>query len=740
MATIDDRRARLLAAALAYPKLGWRVFPVHSWRDSSCSCGKADCDRPAKHPRTIHGLKDATTDEKKIRAWWKKWPDANIGIATGAESGIFVIDIDPHHGGDESLADLERRCGKLPDTVESVTGRLGRHSVFTHPRGGVHIRTIVGLAPGIDVRGDGGYIVAPPSIHASGREYVWELSSRPDEISIAPAPDWLIATTRADIAPRGGSEDGKEPVPIPSGKRNATLTSLGGSMRARGMTRRAITAALVAENATRCDPPLADAEVKTIAASVSRYPANTPSGAAGADVFHMTDLGNAHRLVSRHGADLRYCHAWKTWFVWNGRQWARDETGEIVRRAKETIRALFAAAFIKVNADRRDDLVKHALASEKADRIRAMITLAQSEINVPVVPADLDADPWALNCLNGTIDLRTGLLRQHARADLITRIAPVEYDPAATLDVWERFLDDATGNDQALREFIQRATGYSMTGDTSEEVLFLVLGPGATGKSTFLEAIKAVLGDYARTADFETFLKRRDAGGPRNDVARLAGARFVVSIEVDEGKRLAEGLVKMLTGGDKVAARFLYQESFEFDPNFKLWLAANHAPLVRDDDDALWRRILRIPFDHVVPKPQRDPRLKATLKDPSIAGPAILAWLVQGCLAWQRDGLGVPPAVEKATADYRAEMDPITDFLADRCVVESGASVRADELQKAYQEWVRDGGAGRPLNSKRFAARLEDHGFERGRDKLGRFWTGVRLQQNARDGGSGVAM
>jgi putative DNA primase/helicase len=257
-------------------------------------------------------------------------------------------------------------------------------------------------------------------------------------------------------------------------------------------------------------------------------------------------------------------------------------------------------------------------------------------------------------------------------------------------------------------------------------VLFMVLGPGATGKSTFLEAIKAVLGGYARTADFETFLKRRDAGGPRNDIARLAGARLVVSIEVDEGKRLAEGLVKMITGGDKVSARFLYQESFEFDPTFKLWLAANHAPIVRDDDDALWRRILRVPFDHVVPKAERDPTVKARLKNPATAGPAILAWLVRGCLAWQREGLGVPPAVESATAAYREEMDLIADFLADRCEVDSGATVRAEELQRTYQEWARAVGS-HALGAKRFAAALENHGFEPQRDKRGRFWVGLRI-------------
>jgi putative DNA primase/helicase len=292
--------------------------------------------------------------------------------------------------------------------------------------------------------------------------------------------------------------------------------------------------------------------------------------------------------------------------------------------AKCIARALYEEAAEIGDDDERKACAQFARKCESTDRKKAALVSAQSEPGIPVAPEQFDADPFLLNCVNGTVDLRTGELQPHRRADLITRLCPVQYDPAAHSPLWDRFLEEATGANREVGQFLQRAVGYSLTGATSQEVLFFVHGPGGSGKSTFPEAIKAVLGEYGKSADFETFISRRDGGAIRNDVAELAGRRFVVSIEVDEGKKLAEGLVKLLTGGDTVRARFLYQEAFDYVPQFKLWLAANHAPKVRHDDSAMWRRILRIPFDQVVPKEKRDPSLKARLKDVNESGPAVL--------------------------------------------------------------------------------------------------------------------
>lgn len=320
----------------------------------------------------------------------------------------------------------------------------------------------------------------------------------------------------------------------------------------------------------------------------------------------------------------------------------RDDTGELIRFAKRTARTIYHDAANCGDDQERKRIVAWARASESEPRLNAMVKLAGSEQAVVVRAGELDADPYLLNCANGTIDLRTGELRPHDPADLISKIAPVAYDPEARSDRWESFLERVTGNDHDLAAFVQRLAGYTITGTTDEEVLGFVHGPGATGKTTTVESIKAALGDYASTADFETFLQRRGDAGIRNDIARLAGARMVVSVEVEDGKRLAEGLIKQLTGGDKIAARFLHREFFEFEPQFTLWLVANTRPRAHASDDALWRRIVQVPFTVVIPEPERDPELKRALRTDPAEQTAILAWLVQGCLEWQRRGLDVP--------------------------------------------------------------------------------------------------
>ena len=262
--------SRQLLAALSYAEnLLWAVFPCHNVDAAGCcSCGRRDCDSPGKHPHTSHGLQDATKDPEQIRTWWKRWPDANIGVPTGAVSGFDVLDIDPRHGGNESLEELEREHGKLPETVEAITGGGGRHILFKH-KGGV--RNSAGRLPGLDVRGEGGYIIVAPSTHASGQAYAWELSSRPDEVELAEWPDRSLDALKisdsnlCSPAPPVGDR-------IIKGQRNEVLTSLAGTMRRREMSEYEIVAALLVANERRCDPPLPDEEVQRIAASVMRYP------------------------------------------------------------------------------------------------------------------------------------------------------------------------------------------------------------------------------------------------------------------------------------------------------------------------------------------------------------------------------------------------------------------------------------------------------------------------------------
>lgn len=728
-----NQKNEMLQAALELAcNHGWPVIPLHSVKDGKCTCRLKDkCENKGKHPRVKDWGNKASTSERVIVDWWRRWPDANIGIPTGAISGLVVLDIDPRHGGDDSLYELEQKHGPLPNTAEAVTGSGGRHFYFKHP--GRTVRNKAGLdgLPGLDIRGDGGFVVAPPSLHESGRRYEWEGSAHPEDTPRENLPPWLsgLVTDRAAEVKRAA------PVgeTIKDGERNATLISLAGSMRYRGFSEDAIYKALQIENQGKCKPPLPDHEVEGIAKSAGKY---TPKRVKGKEGLLGTELENAERLVSLHGADLRYCHPWGSWLVWDGRRWKRDATAEARRRAVDTVRHIYGEAEAADTEKERKALSGWARRSESDRQIKAMMNLTTAGAEIVVLPEQLDTDPWLLNCLNGTIDLRTGELREHKRENLITKVAPVEYIPMLGKmegKPWDDFLERMIP-DPEVRAFLQRAVGYTLTGNTGEEVLFLIHGPAAAGKSTFAEAIKGALGDYSATADFETFLRRRYAGGPRNDIARLEGARYVASIEVEEGGRLAEGLVKMLTGGDTVTVRFLHKEHFEFRPPFKLWLVSNRKPEVKEGgDSALWRRILLIPFTVSLPEPERDPHVKAELRDPEIGGRAVLAWAVKGCLAWQKDGLKPPRAVQAATQAYRQEMDPLEGFLEDCCLVDPEKWVTVKDLYETYKEWC-DRNTEKPLGKRAVGLRLKDRGFIEGRGPdprtRPRLWRGIGLRSD----------
>jgi putative DNA primase/helicase len=421
----------------------------------------------------------------------------------------------------------------------------------------------------------------------------------------------------------------------------------------------------------------------------------------------LTDLGNAQRLVHRHGADLRYCHLWSKWLIWDGHRWRIDETGEIVRLAKKTVQALYLEAAQAETQEQAQALAKHAVKSQGEPRIRAMITLAESEPSIPARTDDLDAQAWLLCVQNGVIDLRTGWLRSHDRGDLITRLAPVAYDPDAECPIWLAFLERIMDGDSDLIGFLQRAVGYALTGDVSERALFLLYGTGANGKSTFLETLRAVLGEYAMRTPTETLLARHEGAIP-NDVARLKGARFVAASEAEEGKRLAEALVKALTGGDTISARYMRGEWFDFKPEFKLWLATNHKPIIRGTDRGIWDRIRLIPFLVRIPDDEQDKALTAKLWGEL---PGILAWAVRGCLAWQQYGLDAPTAVTEATSEYRAEMDILGHFCETCCVLSSSARVSAADLYAAYKAWAESAGE-RAMSQRAFGARMLERNFE----------------------------
>jgi P4 family phage/plasmid primase-like protien len=435
-------------------------------------------------------------------------------------------------------------------------------------------------------------------------------------------------------------------------------------------------------------------------------------------IEHLTDLGNARRLVAEHGLDLRFCFPQGSWYIWDGRHWLRDETAEVVRRAKQTVAGIYVAAGSVTNEDKRKDLGKHATRSEANQKLRAMVELARSEPNIPVLPGDLDRANMLLNVANGTLDLKTSELRGHRRSDLLTRLVDVPFRPNAKCPTWEAFLKRTFLNNANVIGFIRRAVGYSFTGETGEQVLFFLYGTGANGKSTFLNILLFLLGRYGRQIESDLLLVRGGNVHPTG-LADLEGTRLAVAMEIEDGRRIAESLVKHLTGGDRLTARRMNQDFREFWPTHKLWLGANHKPKVNGTDNAIWRRILLIPFSSTVPKNEQDRSLPEKLREEL---PGILAWAVRGCIEWQTEGLGVPDEVRATTESYRAEEDILFGFIENCCVVHPTKTVGSTDLYEAFKEWT-----GTEITQKALAQRLQEKGFERGRRNTGKYWKGMGL-------------
>lgn len=438
--------------------------------------------------------------------------------------------------------------------------------------------------------------------------------------------------------------------------------------------------------------------------------------------INLTDVGNARRLVLNYGHDLRWCEAWHKWLFWDGKRWAVDDILKIHHMAKDTIRIMYKEAADEFDENKRKNLAQHAYKCESIFKIKAMLEVAKSD--VAVKPDLFDMNPWLLNVANGTLDLKTGELLPHIRENYITKLAPVEYDPLAECPKWISHLKRIMNHNQNLLDYLQTGYGYSLTGNTDERKIFFQYGTGANGKTTTNEVIKEVMGDYAVRTPTETLFIKHDGSIP-NDVAKLNGARFVFCSEAEEGKKLAESLIKDITGGDTISARFMRAEWFEFQPTFKVWLATNHKPVIKGTDNAIWDRINLIPFNVSIPESERIPRreIMDQFKE-ELAG--ILAWMVRGCVSWYKHGLQTPNEVKEATSNYRTEMDVIGDFITSCCTLSPDFEVDAATLYKNYSEWAGKEGIKKPLSNISFGSRMLEKGFERKKGSRNKYiWKGI---------------
>jgi putative DNA primase/helicase len=458
----------------------------------------------------------------------------------------------------------------------------------------------------------------------------------------------------------------------------------------------------------------------------------------------LTDLGNAERLVKRHGDNLRHCHPWKQWLHFNKRFWEKDQTGAITACAIETVRRIYAEAAKCPDPKARDLLLDHARRSESAKAIRALIDLARSLPGIPILHQALDRDPWLFNCRNGTLDLRSGRLRDHQRDDLITKICPVPYEPAAPCPTWEKFLSaifptDDDEPDVELIGFVQRLLGRCLSGDVSEQILPVFWGSGANGKSTLVNAILETIGsDFAMKANADLLMSSNRDRHP-TELADLFGMRLVVASETHQGRRLNEALVKDLTGGEPIRARRMKENFWEFNPTHKVILLTNHKPRVAGRDEGIWRRLRLVPFQVCFWDPndpdkeasqlpahlQQDKQLCAKLRAER-AG--ILAWLVRGCLHWQRQGLGLPHKVAVETKKYRDEEDVLARWIEETC--QTGSTdyrQRSAQLYGSYKDWCERSGETYVMSQKLFGPALEEKGFGK-KTSDGVWYLGIALR------------
>lgn len=697
-------------AALKYAERGWWIFPIFEMRGGVCSCGSGSCTA-GKHPRTKNGLHDASNDPTVVKGWWQRWPDANIGLATGRGIAVVDLDVRPGKNGIESWDKL----GIDVDTLVCETGGGGFHLYF-------HIlekvsNSVGRLGRGIDVRGDGGYVILPPSNHLSGKDYQWMEGTA----EIAEMPEELLQVIRASKKRRkqvfeSGAKFGQ-------GERNDGMTSLAGALRQKGLGRDALLAALLAENEQRCIPPLPEDEIERIAESVVKY---QPGGG-----FDFTEHGNAERMMFEFGSRIRYVCTWKKWLVWDERRWRMaGAESKMERFAKLTIAEMRREAGQIDDEDLAKAMKKWGRASRRRSMYSNMVALCASEPGVPVFDDKLDSEPMLLNLTNGTLDLRTGELRDHSPGDLMTQLAGVEWDEDAQCPTWERFVFEICDGDAELVSYLQKSVGYSLTGRTDEHVLFFCYGHGANGKSTFLETLLKLLGEYGMMG--APGLLQRDRGGSTRshptEQAALHQKRMVICQEVEEGSPWNEPVVKHLTGGDTMTVRRLYEDYWEMRPTHTLWVSGNARPVVRESTDGIWRRMKLVPFT-VSFKGREDHSLSRKLAKEL---PGIMRWAVEGCLEWQKRGLGQALTVLRASEQYRHDMDILAPWFEECLEVHDTRRhdcwVSRKELQQSYQRWCMTTGE-RGLTNRRLYRELENRGFRAKRKNNKRGFAGLKLRQ-----------
>ena len=677
-----------------------------------------------KRPACPHGFKDAAAEPGATRALWHSHPGPLIGVPTGAASGFDALDLDPRHG---AAAWWQANVHRLPETRVHRTRSGGLHVLFRHAE---PVRnTASKLGKGVDTRGTGGYIIWWPA-HGC----------RVSKTPLADWPGWLLerllqqpeppkAPTRT-FAPIAG-EDAAQRIAnrvlsrlaaASEGTRHYTLRkaawTLGGLLDAlpfgqteateRASPRRSTGRRRRHEQRPE-DSPMGPQAGRERTDAAGAQPMRDDAGFSLDHAGELVDIPAefsdeclALRFTGQYGQTLRYVAGWGRWLEWDGAVWKSDETMNVFNLARRICR--------QASSEANKEKVASIVASAKT--VAAVERLAKADRQHAATVDQWDSDPWLLNTPAGVVDLRTGRLRPHNPADYMTKATAVA--PWGECPLWHDFLRTVTNHDADLQGYIQRMAGYCLTGSIREHALFFAFGTGANGKGVCINTLTGIMGDYAAVASIDTFTASQSDRHP-TDLAMLRGARLVTAQETEEGRRWAEARIKAMTGGDPITARFMRQDFFTFEPRFKLLIAGNHRPGLRNVDEAIRRRFNLVPFAVKIAPEDRDHELPEKLK---AEWPGILAWAIEGCLEWQRIGLAPPAAVLDATSEYLAAEDATASWLGECCIVSPHLELGSSALFASWKAWADKAGefAG---SQKRFSQALQTRGFETAKNGRG---------------------
>lgn len=693
--------------ALYYAELGLAVFPL-AYRN--------------KVPAIEGGCKAATTEKSKIERWWNQNPRYNIGIATGNKSnGLVVIDLDVDKNkgidGYEVLRDWQNKHGELPETWQSITGRGGYHYFYKDT---ITHSNKVGLYEGVDIRGEGGYIVAPPSVHPNGNTYEWE--QEPKEYEIAQVDDIVNDFFKGEKQ-RIDSEhktNFKVPELIPEGKRVDTIVRLIASLRTKGLDDDAIKAAVRVENEKRCNPPLKEKELeKAVFPALKRdWQVNSPyynnfnamnendnkyvnevlkklNELNAVERFPMNDRGSADLFATVFMDVSRYNPTKKDWMYYDGTRWVADQEGMRAKRNAKTLADVLVrySATVFLPDDKRQSYIKYTAGMMNYRSRNVMVTDAK-DLNF-FENMELDKDDFLLNCKNCVLDLSGDQPKalEHSADLLLSKLCNANYNPAATCTLWEKTVNEIMQGDAEKIKYLQKMSGRLLTGDTSEEEFYIFFGATTrNGKSTITELLLYLLGDYATTISPESLAIKanKDSRTASPDIAKLAGTRFVVASEPPRRMLFDSSLVKTLTGRDTVSARFLHENEFQFKPKFKLILNSNYLPVISDKTVFSSNRVKVVPFERHFTEKEQNKHLKEQLQQ-EIDG--ILNWCIKGLQLYRKEGLEPPVAVQNATHEYSEDSDKVGKFISE-CLVKTNQNLAAKDVYEKYSQWCNDCGLG----------------------------------------------